>query len=245
MVTGICKYCNQEKELICSHIIPKCLFRLDQLGPLASINSKEYKIDRNPIHQNGMKEYLMCAECDNEIGKLDKYASKIFKQIIPNHKWEIINGIETCRLSSKEIDCWKFKKFFISVMWRLSVSAGEINLGPYEYIAYKMLKGELTDNADLFLPLIYCKKTGTNVDVSSGVFSNKTEGKRMFIIHFPYYEILLIPCTKYAERLQYMDYFKSFFTSEEVLVHKYLYPPYYYKQLADTVVKCQQRSKGK
>lgn len=67
----------------------------------------------------------------------------------------------------------------------------------------------------------------------------------MFIIHFPYYEILLIPCTKYAERQQYMDYFKSFFTSEEVLVHKYLYPPYYYKQLADTVVKCQQRSKGK
>ena len=42
-----------------------------------------------------------------------------------------------------------------------------------------------------------------------------------------------------------MDYFKSFFTSEEVLVHKYIYPPYYYKQLADTVVKCQQRSKGK
>ena len=218
MTKGICKYCGQEKELINSHIIPKSLCQIDEVGPMIGINSISQRFDHNPKHQNGQKEPLLCKECDNLIGKLDKYASKVFKQIIPKHQWDVVNGYLMCKLLPEEVDYWMLKKFLISVMWRASVSSNDIHLGKYEDIALKMIKDEMSDNPNFFVPLIYASQTKTPLDFTNGIFGNKTRGKHIYVIRFPHYKIDLIPCIEHSKNPKEMEEFKKVFNKQHIIV---------------------------
>ena len=218
MVKGICKYCDEEKELIDSHIIPKSLCRIDEFGPMIGVNPVSQKFDRNPKHQSGLKEPLLCKECDNLIGRLDKYASKVFKQIIPKHKWNLVNGYPVYELLPEEVDYWTLKKFLISLMWRASIASDGIHLGKYEDIALKMIKDELPDNPNLFVPLIYVSRTRTSLDFANGIFGNKIRGKHIYIIRFPHYKIDVIPCVEHSKNPKEMEEFKTLFNKQHIIV---------------------------
>lgn len=224
MTKGICKYCGQEKELINSHIIPKSLCQTDKFGPMVGVDSVSKRFDHNPKHQSGQKEPLLCKECDNLIGKLDNYASKVFKQIIPKHKWDIVDGYLLCKLVPDEVDYWTFKKFLISLLWRASVDSGDVHLGKYEDIALKMIKGEIPDNPNLFMPLVYTMNTNTPLDFSTAIFSNKTDGKHIYIIHFPGYKITIIPCSEHSRNPKRMESYKAFFNPNSIVVQKFFIP---------------------
>ena len=45
MSLGIYKFCGQEKELIDSYVIPKCLCAINKFGCMVSVNTKEKRID--------------------------------------------------------------------------------------------------------------------------------------------------------------------------------------------------------
>lgn len=242
MIYGTCKYCGEEKELINSHVIPKSLCCLKETGNLISIDAKKKKFDKNPIHQNGIKEYLMCKNCDNLIGILDNYASKIFKNVIPNHSRIKQNNISVCQLTQPDVDYWKFKKFFISLLWRASLTKEGINLGKYQEIALKMIKDELPDNPNLFLTLIYEMNTKTGLDLSSGVFGNKSRGKHIYVIHIPHYLILIIPNTEYSSNPKEMKWFKTYFNKDKILIHKLDQILPFEKQLIDLVITCKKNT---
>lgn len=221
MVKGICKYCGQEKELINSHIIPKSLCRIDELGAMVAIDEKKKKFDHNPIHQNGLKEHLLCKECDNLLGELDNYGSKVFKQIIPKHTWDDVDGHPMCKLLPNEVDYWKLKKFLISVIWRASIASGTVCLGKYEDIALRMLKEELPDNPNFFVPLLYAMNTHTELDYCSALFGNKTLGKHLYIIHFPHYKVMLIPNAEHSRDPKQMEMFKKLFSPAFIIVQMF------------------------
>ena len=82
---NICKFCGKETKLIKSHVIPKCFYGIKKNGGLTQFDVKNITIDLTH-HQNGYKEYLLCAECDNKLGELDNYAYNILYNVIPKQK---------------------------------------------------------------------------------------------------------------------------------------------------------------
>ena len=161
MVVGICKFCGQKKELIESHIIPKVLYKLTELGSVVAVDTKNTRINVNPKEQNGHKA----------IGYYDGYINKILNIEVP--KLEQTKYILTtpCRcLPAETFDIDRIHRFFISLLWRLSVCSKPIPLGKYQDIALKILKNEIPDDYNLFVPLIYRRITGGQVDNMTGIF---------------------------------------------------------------------------
>jgi hypothetical protein len=136
---GVCKLCQQSKELQQSHIISKFLFReaglLKQSFPVYCL-SKPSKTERR---QDGFKEYLLCRDCEQQLSLSERYARHQFY------------GIDSPFQSFKErgiiwrgLDYAKMKLFLISLLWRMSLSEhhffGHVQLGDrHECIIRSML----------------------------------------------------------------------------------------------------------
>ena len=216
---GICKFCNEEKELIKSHIIPKSFYHLEQHGRVSAITPSDGTVDF--VHyQNGLKEYLMCSDCDGRLGILDAYAGEILFQKICKHPFKTVNSIKTYLLKNGEFDYHKLRKFFISLAWRASISSefNNFSLGRYEDIALKILRDEISDNTDLFVPVVMRKQTKTPIDNISTWCRDNVAGKYACLIRFPDYEIKIITNTEHSKSPDAMRIYKSCLTPEEFFV---------------------------
>lgn len=158
MTIGICKYCGKEKELIKAHIIPKSFYQLDKNNKYigADVDGEVFSKDV----QNGIKDSnILCKECDNLLGEYDKYAKEILFDKLPKHKKFENLEYHLLSIPENDFDYKRLRKFFISLVWRASISNNKytesINLGKYENIALKILKGEVADNSNLFHPIIF------------------------------------------------------------------------------------------
>lgn len=85
----------------------------------------------NKLPQKGVREQLLCAGCEQHIGKYERYASLVLNggialRIKNKGRLTHINGIEYSQ----------FKLFALSVLWRASVSSldffNQVSLGPHE-----------------------------------------------------------------------------------------------------------------
>ncbi|MFI3242267.1 MAG: hypothetical protein R3Y43_06845 [Alphaproteobacteria bacterium] len=198
MEVGICAYCGEEKELCKAHIIPRSFYKLNDNDKYIGI-SNNGKV--NTVNfQNGMKDNnILCSVCDNErIGVFDNYAFEILNNKIPQSR---INNSSIFRLTSKECNFVKLRKFFISLIWRASISKHKdfenINLGDkYENIALKMLKGELEIDNNLFCPLIVRKAEDNPLNnlvaITKGRFFNQIRHD----FTFPNYYISIVTNAK-------------------------------------------------
>lgn len=241
---GICKFCGQEKELIDSHIIPKCFYQIKTRGNMTLFRPSKKLIDsRN--YQNGQKEPLLCAECDNKLGILDGYANKILFHKIPEHEFKKCDGEKTYLLKAQDFNYDKLHKFFISLAWRSSVSSERFSLGKYEDIALKILKGEIPDDESLFLPLIYRKNTGTPLDQITGFFGQKFLGKKACRFRFPNYEIILITNTKDSNDINSMNEHKCIFNKNEISVVEITTLINLDSQIAKQVISCRDANRKK
>jgi hypothetical protein len=186
---------------------------------VATINPVKKKIDRSKKNwQNGFKEPLMCSECESKLSTLDREANKVFFRIIPNRTFVRIGPETWCRLEPKDYDYDKLRKFFISLVWRVSISSHPFNLGKYQDVALKILKGEIPDDENLFLPLIYRRYTGTNVDFMTAIAQDKFLGRSLCRFRFPHYEILVFTRTKNSTNDQWMSLYKKLFTRDNLII---------------------------
>jgi hypothetical protein len=138
-----CKLCLQKKKLIKAHIIPKGFYKF--LYPNKTIHPEVDMTGLLMVMPYGstivrpVGEYdtgILCADCDNQLGQYDEYAQKIIlktepKQIAPR-----------CFMIDN-VDYPKLKLFFISLLWRASISTRDyfhlIDVGPFEDILRKMI----------------------------------------------------------------------------------------------------------
>lgn len=242
MPIGICKFCGQEKELINSHIIPKCLCAINKNGGFVSVNEKENQIDMDAKHQNGIKEPLMCAECDTALGKYDGYANKILNHVVPKLETQkYMNGPIVVRyLKSSDFDYEKFRKFIISLVWRAAISSAGPNLGKYEDIALKILKGDIPDDQILFLPLIYRKIAGIPL-IDNMLFCGHVKylGKHTIVFRFPGYEIRVIVNTKHNSDNELMQQIKQSFDTNGIMITDITEKTPTDRQLVNQFLKCQ------
>lgn len=136
---GKCKLCQNEKELCLSHIIPEFVYlpTYDEYHRFSMIPKGKDKYE-----QKGIREYLLCNDCDGTIiGKWETYSSPIIKSIqdlkITQYGDQyVIQGVQYA----------EFKLFQLSLLWRASVASVKlfenVNIGKHEEIIRKMLLAE-------------------------------------------------------------------------------------------------------
>lgn len=220
---GICRYCNLEKTLIDSHIIPKSFYDLKKQGPYVTIDYKESKLDK--VHgQNGFKEPLLCAECDNKLGILDRYAKYFLYTQVPNVPLEYSEDIPLVPFYALESNSFNFtllRRFFISLLWRASIcSEIPISLGHYENIALRILKREQIDNENLFIPLIYRKETNTPADFCTTIVRYHFIGESCLYFRFPYYEVIILTDTDACNNKLYARQLQQLFSRQHIKIYK-------------------------
>jgi hypothetical protein len=133
---NLCKLCLQEKKLIKAHIIPEGFVRplwSGKLAPELHTNSPGKYPKRIPI---GVYDpSILCSECDQKMAPWDDYAQELFlhqfsdAQVLQLNQQQVGWRIES-------FDYRRLKLFFVSVLWRASVSQHEfykrISVGPFE-----------------------------------------------------------------------------------------------------------------
>lgn len=127
---GLCLLCRQQAELIQSHIVPEGFYK-----PVYDGKHRAIRVDKNTLDteyiQKGLREYLLCADCDNTLlGPWDGYASRFWSS--PTGMPDQMAG-ESIVLNG--IDYERFKLFHLSVLWRAAACSwsqqGKIDLGPH------------------------------------------------------------------------------------------------------------------
>lgn len=157
-MTQICKLCDQSKNLIKAHIIPKWAFNYikedNHFFQVSGMAKKSGDLNSRKI-QDGYKDTsILCKKCDGDIiGPYDTYAKKFFDQdFLPkikrvNHS----SGKGVSHIHINDFDYIKLKLFLLSVLWRASISTldhfSAVQLGKYEdRIKSMILNGSITDD---------------------------------------------------------------------------------------------------
>ena len=139
--TGVCKLCKKIRELKKSHIIPCLAFKLIRDE---NINNRFYELvnKQNKIIQDGPKEYLLCNKCEQHIGNYEKY----FKEAIHLNRHGTKKTHDGKRCLIENLDYKKIKLFFLSLLWRASISSKpefeNVCIGDNEEIIRKMILNE-------------------------------------------------------------------------------------------------------
>ena len=135
--------------------------------------------------------------CDNLLGKYDDYAHTVFYSELPRNRKD---DTPLFLMVKKQFDYNKLRLFFISLLWRASISKTDacslIHLGKYEDIALKILKGEMQDDTTLFHPVIFKKTEANKLSDVAFINSGKYNGQIKYAFLAPGYTFDFIINTK-------------------------------------------------
>ncbi len=149
----LCKLCNKERKLVKAHIIPECFFRLlrsdDGRSSVAVTNTDNLPHKRAPI--GIYDKNLLCEECERLFSDWDSYGCKLFIKQISEFK-ELKDGNYIAAYTLEEFDYDRLMLFFISLLWRASVSTHlfyeRVNLGLYEGLTKEIILNQCLDLGD-------------------------------------------------------------------------------------------------
>lgn len=126
----VCALCRQSKELRRSHIIPEFLYKTlyddkHRLHVLSVIPEQS-----NSIEQKGLREPLLCSDCETKLSKWERYASLALQGGV---KLTFRREGNLVFVSGLEFD--EFRLFQLSVLWRAGISNlqffEQVQLGPH------------------------------------------------------------------------------------------------------------------
>lgn len=147
--TGTCKLCKKTRELKKSHIIPRLAIKLIRDE---NLNNRFYELfnKQNKIIQDSPKEHLLCYECEQHLGNNEKY----FKETIHLNRHGTKKAHDGKKLIVKNLDYKKIKLFFLSLLWRASISSKpefeNVCIGDNEEIIRKMILNESPGRSSMF-----------------------------------------------------------------------------------------------
>ena len=113
----ICALCQKPKELRNSHIIPEFLYE--------SLYDDKHRVhvlsvipeQTNSIEQKGLRERLLCDDCETKFSRWERYASLALKGGV-----ELTFSREGNIVFVGGLDYPKFRLFQLSIIWRAGVS---------------------------------------------------------------------------------------------------------------------------
>lgn len=180
-----------------SHIASKFLWRKSGVAgdkKKFSLLSPTHPHLNDPHCQDGLKEYLLCPDCEQQFGRYETYAAGVLF-----HK----NGPVLCRPNGHFIldglEYRKLKLFQMSILWRMGVSSlpyyCHVELGAHEEILRSMLEAE--DPGDPWQYGCVATLLDHNGKPIRGLFSQPMNAKKfghecysyalsgMHLVHFP------------------------------------------------------------
>jgi hypothetical protein len=148
----ICQYCGKEKKLIKAHVIPAAFFRrLNDDSVTPRLLTIEDHPKRSPVGVYDCN--ILCEECETQFGDWDNYGQELLGKE-PKNALPIIVGDQIAGYEVKEYKYDFLKLFFISVLWRASVSEHpfytRVKLGPYEALAKELIEQRNPGSVDDF-----------------------------------------------------------------------------------------------
>ncbi|MEC4890412.1 MAG: hypothetical protein RI101_10165 [Nitrospira sp.] len=131
-----CRLCLQDKNLIKAHIIPEGFFRLlrhENIAPVLHSNTPGSFPKRMQV--GTYDSTILCSECDGKMAPWDDYGQQILIRQFPEAIKLSLQG-KTVAWEMEKFDYRRLKLFFMSVLWRASVSKQtfykRISIGPFE-----------------------------------------------------------------------------------------------------------------
>jgi len=153
----LCRFCEEDKELIEAHIIPRCLLQplKDPSGSMVLV-SKDSPPKRLPTGQYDNK--ILCADCDSQFSPWEKYTAALlvndgaydqFQQAKPGEDFYTIQIYDYASL----------KLCLLSILWKMSISDRDsyrgVALGPFEAMIRRMLLDKNPGRTDAFPMFVY------------------------------------------------------------------------------------------
>jgi hypothetical protein len=132
-----CALCKLNSELRNSHIVPEFIHRPVYDDKHRSLLFGHGESNYRTL-QKGLRERLLCDDCEQRIQKFEDYFAQYWYQSHP-----IPRRIEDAELHLKGFDYHRFKLLMLSIVWRASVSElpeyATVSLGPHEEPIRKMI----------------------------------------------------------------------------------------------------------
>jgi len=135
---GICRLCLKHSILRNSHILPEFLY-----SEVYDEKHRGFLIsqEKDKVFQKGIREYLLCQECETKLSRYEKYAKDIIEKIP-----KLPSDPDKKFLFLENVNYIYFKLFQLSLLWRASISTHkafkQIDLGPHAEIIRNMIEKE-------------------------------------------------------------------------------------------------------
>jgi hypothetical protein len=141
-----CVLCRLDRELRNSHIVPEFLHK-----PIYDEKHRTllfgYGDERAQLLQKGIRERLLCDDCEGRLQKYEDYFARRWYQKLP-----FTEPINQEAVALTRLDYPSLKLFLLSIVWRASVAQSSmfraVDLGPHEDTVRTMLLKEEPRSAD-------------------------------------------------------------------------------------------------
>ncbi len=138
-----CKLCRESADFGKSHVIPESFFlhrKIEHETPILSTNKAWAYPKKRPIGEYDPE--ILCKECETIFNSWDSYGKELLINKQSDFKTTEENG-NILGYYTESFDYVKLKMFFISILWRASVSKrdlyAKVSLGPHEDILRDMI----------------------------------------------------------------------------------------------------------
>jgi hypothetical protein len=148
-----CRLCHQNRPLRNSHVLPEFLYAAlyDEKHRYLAVSLAEDT--PTVIHQKGLREKLLCGDCEQLLGRYERYASQLLYHK-PVSTWKQDQRL----IAVDDVDYVQFKLFLLSLLWRAGVSKlpefNAVELGAHESIIRELLLNDDPGPATLYACLI-------------------------------------------------------------------------------------------
>lgn len=153
-----CRLCGSDKKLIKAHVIPEGFFRLlrdENRAPEIHTNTPGLYPRKAPVGVYDLN--ILCGDCEIAFGGWDAYAQELLLRDFEDEEYVEHQG-QRIALRIPTFDYTKLKLFFVSLLWRASVSTQgfytRIRTGPFEAQLKKLvLAGDPAQPGDFAVSL--------------------------------------------------------------------------------------------
>lgn len=141
-----CNLCQKNTKLCESHIIPESVYKLlyDDKHRFKAIHSSTSKVS---YHQKGFRERLLCNDCEQTLSKYENYVKGILTKEYPK-----ISKMIPGQIHHFNIDYKKSRIFYLSVLWRMSITSHKyfqgISIPKHNEILRNLIQKENPGNPD-------------------------------------------------------------------------------------------------
>jgi hypothetical protein len=174
------KRCNgltcKSNAFIKSHVIPKGFGKFIRDDGLPNIQLRWDRVGEAKPQLGEFDTEILCADCDNKLGRFDDYALDVCRRFRTEHK------VEGECFELRDVDGEKFAKFVLGVLWRASISERvnftPVSLGPHEKVARDVLFGALPLSAMPAFQVLLERYTSDKIANVEGFYTHPVRSQK-------------------------------------------------------------------